>query len=366
MRIHPDPIAPSVRAALEAKTPERDHPWMPTPLPPRSRIESALDRLAGRIDRTPTCRWVPDAGCGIPRDAELTLKLELFQRTGTFKVRGALMNLLGADPATRARGVTAVSAGNHAIAVAWAARTLGTTAHVVMLESANPARVARCRAYGADLEFAPDGATGFARAREIEADEGRLFIHPFEGEATILGTATLGLELMEQVPDLDAVVVPVGGGGLLAGISAAVRAVRPDCAVYGVEPEGADTMRRSLAAGEPVAVDRVRTIADSLGAPHAAPYGFSIVRRCVEDVVLVTDDEICQALATLFSDAKIAAEPASAAPLAAVRGPLRERLAGLRVGLVVSGANIDIRTFSQLVERGLGRGGGAPRGEGTG
>jgi len=320
------------------------------PPPSLDAIEAALGRLGPHIERTPVRRWAPDAGAARLPDCELHLKLELFQRTGTFKVRGALVNLLDAPAERVARGVTAVSAGNHAIAVAYAARSAGTSARVVMLDSANPGRVARCRAYGATIERASTGAEGFARARAIEEEEGRLFIHPFEGERTILGTATLGLELARQIPALDAVIVPVGGGGLIAGVATAVKAMNSGCAVYGVEPVGADSMSRSLAAGEPVSIDEVRTIADSLGAPHAAPFGFSLVRRFVDDVVLVDDDALRAAMRVLFTDAKLVTEPASAAPFAALAGPLAERLAGARVALVVSGSNIDAGTFGRLLE----------------
>ena len=295
-------------------------------------------------------RWVPDSpGPGPPTGAELFLKLELLQRTGTFKVRGALMNVLDARPEELDRGVTAVSAGNHAIAVAYAARAVGTDARVVVLESANPGRVDRCRSYGATIEFAADGASGFARAKELAEDEGRMFVHPFDGPATILGTSTLGIEMLEQTADLDAIVVPVGGGGLLAGVCASVKTVRPECAVYGVEPRGADSMRRSLDAGRAVAIESVRTIADSLGAPYAEAYGFGIIRDRVDDVVLVDDDEIRASMRTLFADAKIVAEPAAAAPYAALCGPLRDRLAGKRVAILVSGSNIDIETFARHV-----------------
>ena len=311
---------------------------------------AALDRLAPHIVRTCLRRWVPDApGPMPPADADLFLKLELFQRTGTFKVRGALMNLLDAGAAVLERGVTAVSAGNHAIAVAYAARAVGTDARVVILESANPRRVARCRSYGAAIEFAADGASGFARAKELAEEEGRLFIHPFDGPATILGTSTLGIEMLEQAAGLDAIVIPVGGGGILAGVCASVKALRPECAVYGVEPRGADSMRRSLDAGRPVAIDTVHTIADSLGAPYAEAYGFGIIRDRVDDVVLVDDDEIRASMRVLFADAKIVVEPAAAAPYAAVCGPLRDRLAGKSVAILVSGSNIDIGTFAHFV-----------------
>ena len=317
------------------------------PTPERSR--ETRERVSPWIERTPVRRWVPDSGLApLPDGSELFLKLELFQRTGSYKVRGALNNVLLADAATLARGVTAVSAGNHAISVAYAARAAGTTARVVMLSSANPARVARCRGFGAEIEFAEDGAAGFARMAEIEREEGRLGIHPFEGEHTVLGTSTVGLEIVEQLPSLDALVVPIGGGGLISGTASIVKQLA-SCRVYGVEPVGADSMRRSLDAGEPVAIERVDTIADSLGAPHAAPYSFGLVQRYVDDVVLVDDDAIRAAMRALFLDAKLVAEPASAAPLAAVCGPLRDRLAGLRVGLVLSGSNIDLDGFASHI-----------------
>ena len=315
------------------------------PTPEQSRETRA--RVARWIERTPVRRWMPDPGIApLPAGTDIFLKLELFQRTGSYKVRGALNNVLCADAETLQRGVTAVSAGNHAISVAYAARAAGTTARVVMLSSANPARVARCRNFGAEIEFADDGASGFARMEEIARQEGRLGIHPFEGEATVFGTSTVGLEIAEQLPDLDAIVVPIGGGGLISGTASIVKQLMPACRVYGVEPVGADSMRRSLDAGEPVALDRIDTIADSLGAPHAAPYSFGLVQRYVDDVVLVDDDAIRAALKALFLDAKLVAEPASAAPLAAACGPLRERLEGCRVGLILSGSNIDLDTFA--------------------
>jgi threonine dehydratase len=158
---------------------------------------------------------------------------------------------------------------------------------------------------------------------------------------------------MAQLADLEAVVVPVGGGGLIAGIGRAVHLIKPDCAVYGVEPDGAPTMTTSLKAGEPQSIDAVRTIADSLGAPHAAPMSFGLIRDHVEEVVLVDDDALRRALALLFSERKLAAEPASAASTAALLGPLKDKLAGKRVGLIVSGANIDLESFATHVRAGL-------------
>ena len=310
-------------------------------------IRAARARLGDLVVTTPVRRWEDEA---LERDVgpgtEVFLKEELFQRTGTFKPRGALTVMLDLTREALARGVTAVSAGNHAIAVAYAARVLGTTAKVAMPRTANPFRVDRCRQLGAEVDLVEDVHRAFARVKEIEEQEGRTFVHPFEGPRTALGTATLGLELVEQLPELDAVVVPVGGGGLCAGVAAAVKLARPSCRVYGVEPEGADTMRRSFAAGSPQAIDAVRTIADSLGAPHAAPYSFALCRRYVDELAVVSDDELRRAMRRLFTSAKLAVEPAGAAATAALTGPLLDRLRGKRVGLIVCGANIDPATFS--------------------
>lgn len=278
-------------------------------------------------------------------ETQVFLKEELFQRTGSFKPRGALSVMLELSPEALARGVTAVSAGNHAMAVGYAARALGSTAKVVMPKSANPYRVQGCRELGAEVELVDDVHKAFDRVREIQDREGRTFVHPFEGPRTALGTATVGLELLEDVPDLDCVIVPIGGGGLCAGVAAAVKLLRPQALVFGVEPEGADSMHRSFAAGSPQAIDAVRTIADSLGAPHAAPYSFGLCRRYVDELAMVSDDQLRAGMDLLFRSAKLAVEPAGAAATAALCGPLRERLRGKRVGVIVCGANIDPQTF---------------------
>ncbi|MSQ92909.1 MAG: threonine/serine dehydratase [Gammaproteobacteria bacterium] len=277
------------------------------------------------------------------------LKLELFQRTGSFKARGALLNVLALTEAERARGICAISAGNHAIAAAYAAHAVGVSAKVVMTQSANPFRIAQCRLYDAEVELAPDVHAGFRRVKEIQEKESRAFIHPYEGLRVSLGTGTLGVEFMEQVPDLDAVVVPIGGGGLASGVSTAVKLIRPDCEVFGVEPFGADSMYRSFAAGKPASIDKVATIADSLGAPFATPMSFALCRAHIDELVRVTDEELIAAMRFLLEHARLAVEPAGAAATAALLGPLRDRLAGRRVGLIVCGANIDAAGFARLV-----------------
>ena len=316
-------------------------------IPTVEQIRAARARLGDLIVETPVWHLRSDEVAQAAGGAQLILKLELFQHAGSFKPRGALCAMLDLPRDALARGVTAVSAGNHAMAVGYAARALGTTAKVVMPRSANPARVAGSRAYGAEVVLVDDVHQAFARVKEIEAEEGRTFIHPFEGPLTALGTATVGLELCAQAPGLDAVIVPIGGGGLCAGISAAVKQLSPQTLVFGVEPEGADSMHKSFASGKPEAIDKIHTIADSLGAPHAAPYSFALCRRFVDELVLVSDDQLRAAMGLLFRSAKLAVEPAGAAATAALCGPLRERLAGKRVGIIVCGANIDAQTFAR-------------------
>jgi threonine dehydratase len=273
-------------------------------------------------------------------------KLEFLQRTGTFKARGALAVLKSLGRAQLSRGVTAVSAGNHAVATAYAAGVVGANAKVVMLSTANAARIEACRAYGADLVMVDDIREAFEVAAAIQEEEGRFFVHPFEGHEIATGTGTLGLEIVEQCPGFDAVIVPVGGGGLIAGTANAVKQLRPDCEVFGVEPEGADSMRRSIDAGAPQSIDKVRTIADSLGAPFAMPYSFELCRQNVDQLVLVDDQQLRKAMGWLFQAMKIAVEPACAASTAALCGPLRERLQGRTVVLVFCGSNIDWPTFA--------------------
>ena len=325
-----------------------------SPFPPLGEIKDTRTALEGWLRQTPCVEFKPgELASDTGLDSSLVFKLELFQVTGTFKARGALAVMLSLSPQERARGVTAVSAGNHAIAVAFAARTLGISARIVMIKTANPARVQLAKSYGAHLELAEDGPSAFRRAAEIEAQEGRIFVHPFEGPRTVLGTATLGLEFFEQAGTLDAVVVAVGGGGLIAGVAAAIKQLSPKTRIYGVEPTGADSMTRSLAAGQPLSLPSVATIADSLAPPMATPYTFAVCQRFVDSMVLIDDDAMRRTMSILFRDLKLAVEPAGAAALAAVLGPLRPQLqGGQRIGVVVCGANIDLATFFRQAEVG--------------
>ncbi len=320
-------------------------------IPTLDEIRAARQKLGRNIRTTPVwqAKGKPWDVLFSP-DTALFLKMELWQYTGSFKPRGALTVMMNAPDMKN--GVTAVSAGNHAIAVAYAAKILGTHAKVVMTKTASPARVALCKDYGAEVILAEDLKAAFEEVERIAKEEGRLFVHPFEGPYTALGTATLGLEFAEQVKDLDAVLVAMGGGGLCGGMGNAIKQIQPNCQIFGVEPVGANNMYLSLQSGKPETLDKIDTIADSLAPPQALPYSFSLCQQCVDEVVLVEDTAMCMGMTLLFHELKMAVEPACAAVIAAALGPLRERLLGKRVGLIMCGTNIDADHFCQYAKIG--------------
>ncbi len=317
-------------------------------------IRANRARLGDLVITTPVRQLVDDAlDAAVGASTRVWLKEELFQRTGSFKPRGALSVMLDLDAPALERGVTGVSAGNHAISLGYSARMLGTTATVVMPKNANPFRVQVCRELGTNVVLVDNVHDAFERVKEIEEEEGRTFVHPYEGPKTALGTASVGMEFIDQISaagtTLDAVVVAAGGGGLTGGVACAVKQMSPATAVYVVEPEGADSLSRSFKAGSPQSIDAVHTIADSLGAPRCEPYSFALNQQFVDEVVLVDDDQIREAMRLTFRVAKLAVEPAGAAALAALMYPLRHRLDGQTVGLVVCGANIDPETFAKQI-----------------
>jgi threonine dehydratase len=280
---------------------------------------------------------------------ELLLKCENLQKTGSFKSRGALNKVLALDASARARGVVTVSAGNHAQALAWAARTAEIRATVVMPASASRTKAEASAAYGAEVIREGTAMDAFERAHALAAERGLLFVHPFDDEEIMAGAGTVGLEILEQAPDAEMVVVPIGGGGLIGGIAAAVKSRWPSVRIFGVEPVGAAGMRASLDAGRAMRLQSVDTIADGLAAPMAGALTYEVVRRYVDDVVLVSDDEIADAVRALLFRAKLLAEPAGAAAVAAVLSrklPLRQRE---RVVAVVSGGNVDAEKLKAML-----------------
>jgi threonine dehydratase len=283
------------------------------------------------------------AGC------ELFLKLECFQKTGSFKPRGALHNMRALPAADRRRGVVTISAGNHAQGVAFAGSVLGIPTTVVMPENASPAKVEAARGYGARVVLHGDVEAAFVRLEEIRRDEGLAYVHAFDDPRTVEGQATLGLEICEDAPEFDAIVVGIGGGGLISGVAFAVKSLRPQARVIGVEPEGAAAMRNSRAAGRPVRLDRIDTIADGLAPPFVGDLNFAICRDRVEDVVLVSDHEIGAAVRMLLERCKVLAEPAGAAALAALLEGRIDLPAGARVVCVVSGGNFDRKRLKEIL-----------------
>ena len=310
-------------------------------------IRAARDRIAGRVHLTPT---TTSSRLGQRAGVQLVLKCENLQKTGSFKVRGALTKLSSLSAEERARGVVTVSAGNHAQAVAWAARAAGIHAVVVMPEKASPAKVEASRGYGAEVVLhGASGIQAFAHAHELERERGLVFVHPFDDEVVCSGAGTVGLELMEQVPDLDAVIVPIGGGGLISGVATAVKEISPRTRVYGVEPKGAPSTRMSLDAGHAVRLESLDTIADGLAAPMTGEVNYEIIRRYVDDVVLIDDDAIVQGMRELLVSTKLLAEPGGAAAVAALLAraiPVHENA---RVAAVVSGGNIDLARLATLL-----------------
>jgi threonine dehydratase len=321
--------------------------------PSLKEIRSAAQTLAPHILHTAVVPWV---GKVIERmldpDTQVFAKLELMQFAGSFKARAALLRVMELTAEQRARGVVAASAGNHAIAVSYAAEKMGVPATVVMPESVSSIRIAKCKIRNAEVLLTGSMREALAEAERIAQVEGKILIHPFEGETTVLGTATLGLEFYEEVvPPLDAVIVSVGGGGLAAGVSSAIKQLDPCCKIYGVEPEGAASMTASLAAGTPSVLPSVQSIADSLAVPYTKPYSFSLCQQYLDEVVTVSDYQMCEALAFLFYELKLAVEPGCAAVCAALFGPLRERLLGKRVGLILCGSSIDAATFIRHLQQ---------------
>lgn len=320
-------------------------------VPTLAEIRETRERLGDLVITTPTVRWkTPKTDELFGADTEIFLKLELEQKTGTFKPRGALNVMMHLSKAELARGVTAVSAGNHAIAVAYAAKILGTSAKIVMKEGANQYRIDKVLRYGAEIVFAPDFHIAFEEAERLQKEEGLSFVHPFEGPYTFLGTATCGLEFAESTPGLDALIIAIGGGGLCSGVSTAFKHLQPDIKIYGVEPFGACTMWKSFQTGKPETIDSIDTIADSLGAPMSLPGGIALCRRNLEEIVRLEDPEMIEAMRLMHADLGLKVEPGTAATTAALMGPLNERLKGKRVGVLVCGSNISNEDFKALVE----------------
>lgn len=313
-------------------------------------IIAAEQKLAGRVIRTPSVD-VRQTGLEslLPENSNVSMKLELLQKAGSFKARGNLLSIEALSPEQLKAGIVAASGGNHALAVSWAAKTAGVSAKITIPKAADPIRIEGCRNLGAEIVLCADIHEAFDTMHKIEEAEGRVAIHPFEGINMSLGAATCGKELYEANPDVEVVILPVGGGGLISGMSAAIKLLNPDVEVYGVEPYGADTLYRSFQVGSPQQIDKVDTIADSLGSPTALPYSFELAHKYVDEVVRVSDDELRSTMRVMNTAMKLMPEPACAASLAGTLGPLRARCEGKRVGLLACGSNISLERFTSLI-----------------
>jgi len=305
---------------------------------PLDAIRAAAGRIGPHLHRTPL---LSARGLGERAGVRLTLKCESFQKTGSFKPRGALNIALTLPEERRARGLIAVSAGNHAAAVAWVARLVGVPCTVVMPADAPRSKLDAVRGYGATIVAHEDRTTLFDRLRQEEARTGAAFVHPFDDPLGLAGAGTVGLEIVEQAPDLEAVIVPIGGGGLMGGVACAIKALVPRCRVIGVELEAGPGMTPALAAGKPVPAPRPRTLADGLTPPFVGALPLEVARTAVDEIVLVTEAEIEEAMRELMTRAKLYVEGSGAAATAALLAGKVRLPAGTAVVSLVSGGNVD-------------------------
>ncbi len=307
-------------------------------------ILAAREVIAGRVHRTPV---MASSYLGRQVGVQLYFKLELFQKTGSFKPRGVLNKLHHLSPEDKHKGVITLSAGNHAQALAWAATQSGISSTVVMPAAAVRSKIEATRSYSGEVILTEGDLLATCLAIQKERD--LTLVHPFDDPMIIAGHGTVGLEILEDVPKVDAVVVGVGGGGLISGIATALKAEKPEVKVIGVEPEGASAMTQSLQRGEVVRLERVDTIADGLAAPFAGRHTLAHVQAYVDDLVIVSDQEIVEAMVLILERCKVVAEPAAASTLAALLSGRVSLRHGSAVVCVLSGGNIDRERLKALL-----------------
>ena len=315
-------------------------------------IIQTKEKLKDHIIETPTIKFNSSFLKKINPNSEIFMKLELFQHTGTFKARGALSAASQINKNKRQFGITAASAGNHAIAASWAAKKLEMSAKVVMRSTANPYRLTQVKNEGAEIIITDKLEELFKIAKKLVDEEQRTFIHPFEGLSTSLGTAGIGLEFVKSIPTLDAVIVSIGGGGLISGVASAIKQVNENCKIFGVEPKGAATMLKSFSTGKPIKNVTIDSEVDSLSPPMTLPFSYAVCKKYIDEIVTVSDEEIFASMVILQEESKLAVEPAAAATLSAYIGPLKHKLKNKNVGLLMCGANIDHKSYSDLLLKG--------------
>ena len=311
-----------------------------------SEIHKAAERLAGKIHRTPI---LSSKTLGDRVGVELFLKCECFQKTGSFKSRGALNKVLSLSDEERSRGLITVSAGNHAQAVAWAALQVSAPCAVVMPADAPGSKIDAVKGYGGEVIFHDDRATLFDKLNEEKAKRGSTFVHPFDDPVLLAGAGTAGLEIVEDCPDVDVVIVPVGGGGLMGGVTSAVKGLKPDVQVFAVELEAGPGLQPAIDAGKPIHVDRpYGTIADGMTPPFVGQLPMEIARDAVDGIVTVSEEEIIGAMKLLMARAKLYVEGSGAAATAALLNGKIEIPSGSTVVSLVSGGNVDVDKVSDV------------------
>jgi threonine dehydratase len=309
-------------------------------------IEAARARIGDQVVRTPL---FPNEALSRATNCRLSLKAENFQKTGAFKARGALNAVALLTPEERRRGVVTFSAGNHGQGLAFAASSMGAVCTVFMAQNAVPTKVEAIRGFGAETRQFPTIQEAFQHMETMQRDTGAVFVSPFADAGVIAGQGTVGLEIVEDFPDVEQIVVPIGGGGLISGIAIAMATLRPGVRIVGVEPEGAPTMTEALRAGSPVRLESISTIADGLAAPFTGELNLSIVRQYVDDVVIVTDDEIVEAMRLVMHHAKLLPEPAAAAGIAALMTGKAAVPVGAETATIITGGNIDLPKLKELL-----------------
>lgn len=307
-------------------------------------IQVARQRIAPCVRRTPL---TASATLSERLKTNVYVKLELFQKTGSFKVRGAFNKALTLTPEERSRGIVAVSGGNHAQAVAYVARALGLRSLILMPETTPRNYVEATRGYGASIKFAVNAAAAFAEVADFER-EGWVYVHPFDDPLVMAGQGTVGLEILQDVPQATDVIISIGGGGFIGGIATAIKALKPAVRIWGVETEGADCMSKSIAAGKIVTLDAITSVARTLGAPAPSERTFALAKQLLEGVTVVSDREALDALRFLLERLKILTEPAASCTLAAA-DRLREQFSPERhVVLVLCGGNMPMEDLARL------------------
>ena len=310
-------------------------------------IEKANDRIRNYVFKTP---FYPNLYLSQKFGAEIFLKLECYQPTGVFKIRGAFNIELENLAAIKKSGVVTASSGNHGLSVAYAAKKLGVDCQVVVTRGANPDKVKLIKLYGAEvIEDGPTSDSIISKAREVSSESGRFFIHPFDDASIIAGQGTCGIEMMEERKDLDTIIVPVGGGGLISGISTAVKESIPKCKVIGVEATGVPSLYESIKRNELFTVKEPKTIADGLLGQTIGEMNFEICKKYVSEVVLVSDDSMRMAVKSLLFDSHILVEPSGASPVAALMTGAYKPVPEEKLGLVMSGGNIAYTLLQDLL-----------------